>query len=84
MNTLSYLRFCIVRSQRGIILPLVLVFLALGMLLLTPALGHGYSALAGTSIVESKAEEVHAADSGIEEGLYWLIHGTETRQRLRA
>jgi len=62
-------------DQAGIILPLVLVFLALGLLLITPTLGHGYSALAGSSIVENKAGEIHAADSGVEEGLYWLING---------
>ncbi len=75
MKTLCSLSGCLVRNERGIILPLVLVFLALGMLLLTPVLGHGFTALAGTVIVESKAEEVHAADSGVEEGLYWLIQG---------
>jgi len=63
------------RDQAGIILPLVLVFLALGLLLITPTLGHGYTALAGSSIVENKAGEIHAADSGVEEGLYWLING---------
>lgn len=63
------------RREQGMILPLVLVFLGLGLLLLTPALGQGYTALAGTTVVENKAGEIHAADSGVEEGLYWLIHG---------
>lgn len=63
------------RDQAGIILPLVLVFLALGLLLITPTLGHGYSALAGSNVVENKAGEIHAADSGVEEGLYWLLNG---------
>jgi len=63
------------RDETGIILPLVLVFLALGLLLITPALGHGYSALAGTSVTERKAEEMHAADSGVQAGIYWLIRG---------
>jgi len=62
-------------DEAGIILPLVLVLLALGLLLLTPALGHGYSALAGSSITETRAEQLHAADSGVEEGLYWLTRG---------
>lgn len=60
------------RDQDGIILPLVLVFLAVGLLLLAPTLGHGYSAIAGTSVTESRAEELHAADSGIEEAIYWI------------
>lgn len=65
----------ILRNQRGMILPLVLVFLVLGLLLLAPALGHGYTTLVSATVVESKAEQIHAADSGVEEGLYWLIHG---------
>ena len=59
-------------GQDGIVLPLVLVFLALGLLLITPTLGHGYSALAGTTVMENRAEELHAADSGIEEAIYWI------------
>ncbi len=62
-------------EQNGIILPLVLVFMALGLLLIAPTLGHGYSALAGTTVVESRAELTHAADSGVEDALYWLTRG---------
>ncbi len=66
-----------IRDQQGIVLPLVLVFLVLGALLITPTLGHGYSALAGTDVTVRKAQELQAADSGVEEALFWLKIGHE-------
>ena len=65
----------VVRDQRGMILPLVLVFLAIGLLLITPTLGHGYSAIADTRVAENRVEQVNAADSGLEEGIRWLLAG---------
>jgi hypothetical protein len=57
------------------ILPLVLAFLAIGLLLITPTLGHGYSAIADTRVAENRVEQVNAADSGLEEGIRWLLAG---------
>jgi len=65
-------------GEDGIILPLLLVLLALGVLMIGPTLGHGFTNLQANRIVENRAEELYAADSGIEEGLYWLISGRET------
>ena len=60
------------RNEGGFILPIVLVLFALGVLLIAPTLGHGYSSLLAGTATERKAEELHAADSGIEEGLHFL------------
>lgn len=68
-------------AERGAILPLVLVFLALGLLLLTPTLGLGVASLAGTSATETKAKELYAADAGVEDALHWLLHGDPDDQR---
>jgi hypothetical protein len=54
-------------GERGAILPLVLVFLALGLLLLTPALNLGFTSLVSTTTTEAKALELHAADAGVED-----------------
>ena len=67
----------ILRQQAGMILPLVLVTMAVGLLIITPTLGHGYVSLQATEVVEDRADELYAADSGIEEALYWLISGHE-------
>ncbi len=61
-------------GERGAILPLVLVFLALGLLLLTPALNLGFTSLVSTTTTEAKALELHAADAGVEDALHWLLH----------
>jgi len=51
------------------------VLLAIGMLLITPTLGLGYTSLQANTVTESRAEELYAVGSGIEEGLFWLING---------
>ncbi len=76
MGTLSS-SLRLARSQEGFILPIVLVLFAIGALLITPTLGHGYASLGASTVTEIKAEQLHAADSGVEEGLYWL-----TRNRI--
>jgi hypothetical protein len=68
-------------NERGMILPLVLVLVALGMLLIVPTLGHGSAGLTGTSVSEHKARELHAADSGVEDALHWLLHGKDIDER---
>ena len=64
-------------GEDGIILPLLLVLLALGVLMITPTLGHGFTNLQANRITENRAEELYAADSGIEEGLFWLMSGKQ-------
>ena len=61
-----------VRNQRGIILPLILVFLALGLLLLTPMLGLASTSLTTGGVYQNKAVEQHAADGGLERGIHFL------------
>ena len=70
----GWARRCIT-GEDGIILPLLLVLLALGLLICAPTLGHGFTSLQGHRMTESRAEEMYAADSGVEEGLYWLTRG---------
>jgi len=65
------------RDERGIILPLVLAFLGLGLLLITPTLGHGYTAVADTKVAENRVRQINAVDSGLEEGIRWLLNGSE-------
>ena len=60
------------QAEGGFILPIVLALFAIGMLAIAPTLGHGYTSLLANTTTESKAEELHAADSGVEEGLHWL------------
>jgi len=64
--------------EDGLILPLILVLLALGMLAITPTLGHAYTSSLTESVTEERSEELYAADAGLEEALRWLIDGHET------
>jgi len=64
-----------VRSQQGVILPLVLVFLGLGILLMTPTLGLATTALTTGSLYEEKTMEAHAADAGMERGMQFIKVG---------
>jgi len=69
-------RHMAVSSQEdGVVLPIVLILLAVGVLMLAPTLGQGFSSLRGATVTEDRAEELYAADSGIEEALHWLIGG---------
>ena len=77
MGTLSS-SLRLARSQEGFILPIVLVLFAIGALLITPTLGHGYASLGASTVTEIKAEQLHAADSGVEEALYWLTRARTT------
>ncbi|MBN1152607.1 MAG: hypothetical protein JXA58_05285 [Dehalococcoidia bacterium] len=62
------------KCQEGYILPMVLVLFAIGILLIAPTLGHGQTSLKATSVTEAKAQELHAADAGIERGILALKH----------
>jgi len=62
------------RDERGFILPFVLVVFAVGVLLLLPMMGQAHTGLHGSSATETKAEELHAADFGVEDALHWLLH----------
>jgi hypothetical protein len=66
------------RGETGFILPIVLVLFAIGVLLIGPTLGHSYSSLRASSVTESKAGELHAADAGVEDALQWLLSPDES------
>ena len=69
------------RNQGGFILPIVLVLFGLGILLLAPTLGHGYTGMRASAVTETKAEELHAADAGMEDAVNWLLQGDAADER---
>jgi len=68
----------IIKGQRGQALPIVLILLAIGGLLIIPTLNYASTSLKGHQVVESNTLEFYAADSGVEDALYWLIKGRQT------
>jgi len=69
----------IIKGQKGQVLPIVLVLLVIGGLLVAPTLHYGSTSLKGHQVTEMKAQELYAADSGVEDGLHWLIGGREVQ-----
>lgn len=72
-----YLTGMLHRGQRGLALPIVLILLVLGGLLVVPALQYSSTSLKHHGVTERKAKELYAADSGVEDALYWLINAKE-------
>ena len=69
----------IIKGQKGQVLPIVLVLLAIGGLLIAPTLYYASTSLKTQSqVYEFNTLELYSADSGIEDALHWLIHGKET------
>lgn len=68
----------IIKGQKGQALPIVLILLLIGGLLIVPTLNYASTSLKGHEVVERKGEELYAADSGVEEGLRWLIYSRES------
>jgi len=67
----------IIKGQEGQVLPIVLILLVIGGLLIVPTLNYASTSLKGHQVVESNTLEFYAADSGIEDALYWLIKGRQ-------
>ena len=65
-------------GQEGQVLIIVLILLALGGIILLPTLDYSSTSLNVHRILESNTLELYSADSGIEEGLLWLIYNRET------
>jgi hypothetical protein len=63
-------------GEDGLILPLVLAVFVVGILLIAPTLGHNYTSLEATTVAEAKAQELHAADAGIERGFLAVRNGS--------
>jgi len=67
------------KNQSGqSILVMVLVLLVLGALLMAPLLGFMSTGLKSGQMHESRLQEFYAADSGVEEGIRWIIGGKQT------
>jgi hypothetical protein len=71
----------VVRDQKGLVLPTVLLLLVLGTLLIVPALDYGATSLKGTQVTEKKELELYAADSGVTDAVFWLQEDGETGGR---
>ena len=68
----------IVRGQKGQVLPIVLILLIIGGLLIVPTLRYASTSLKTHQVTERKAEELYAADSGVEYALIKLSKGETT------
>ena len=64
------------RHQKGQALVPVLILLLLGSLSLPPLLSYMQTSLKSGRIYERKADELYAADSGIEDVLWWINNDT--------
>lgn len=63
----------LVRDESGQgVLIMVLILLVLGALILSPLLGFMVTGLKSGQVHEEKTHEFYAADSGVEDAIYWL------------
>ena len=60
-------------SERGVVLIIVLILLAIGGLTIAPMLSHMSTGLKSGQIYERKTDEYYAADAGVEDGLWQII-----------
>jgi len=67
------------RGQKGQVLPIVVILLVIGGLLVLPTLQYASTSLKGHQVTEMKAQELYAADSGVEDALHWLVVGREVQ-----
>jgi len=66
------------KNQSGqSILVMVLVLLVVGALMMGPLLGFMSTGLKSGQMHESKLQELYAADSGVEDGIRWIIGGKQ-------
>lgn len=78
MKILSRALKTVNREQKGQMLLIVLILLLLGALIIPPTINYAGSSLIFHRVTESRAEQLYAADSGVEDGLHWLINGKPT------
>jgi len=64
----------LIKGERGLALPLVLVLLLLGGLIIAPLLGYMTTGLKAGEVHEESMERLYAADAGVEDALYQIIH----------
>jgi len=75
MKILSRALKTVNREQKGQMLLIVLILLLVGALIIPPTINYAGSSLIFHRVTERKAEQLYAADSGVEDGLHWLING---------
>jgi len=63
----------LIKGERGLALPLVLVLLLLGGLIIAPLLGYMTTGLKAGEVHEESMERLYAADAGVEDALYQII-----------
>jgi len=63
-----------IREEEGKLMIMVLVLLVVGGLVLAPLLGLASTGLAAGRVYERKAVELYAADAGVEDALWRIIH----------
>ncbi len=62
-------------SQKGQVLPLALVALAIGILTIAPFLSHAGSSIIGSRIYQQSISEQYSADAGVEHAIWHLQSG---------
>ena len=63
------------KSEKGQALPLAILTLMIGMLVITPFLGHASANFIGSRTYEQSLTELYACDSGIEYAIWSLMSG---------
>jgi len=63
------------RNQRGVVLIIVLILLAVGGLTIAPMLSHMSTGLKAGQTYERKTNEYYAADAGVEDALWQITMG---------
>lgn len=64
----------LIRNEEGIALPIVLILLVVGGLIIAPLLSYMSSGLIVGQTYEAMADELYAADSGVEDGLWQIAY----------
>jgi len=61
-----------IRDEKGQALVLTLIFLLVGMIILTPLLNFMGTGITGGRVYEQKVDEIYAADAGVEDALWHI------------
>jgi len=70
------------RKQKGLALPIVLCVLAIGGLTIAGGLNYAATSINGSRIIADSLQGAYAAEAGIEETLWCLLHGTPPSTQL--
>ena len=64
----------LIRNEKGQALPVVLILMVIGGLIIAPLLSYTSSSLIVSQTYEEIADELYAADAGVEDGLWQIGH----------